>query len=157
MFHSRSSWFSYCKRNQFWKKADKSEYCLSLTRVHTIFLNNTLALIVCLPMQIYQSSSLVVLVLLAFCHRLEAQPSKQSTISAAGMLRDSPIIHIVGQWLGLLGVTRNSLVVGRATELCPDLTESFRSLQGDLHSTTVLWCKLALLLLFLGFLHRSRP
>ena len=92
MFHSRSSWFSYCERNQFWKKADKSDYCLSLTLVHTIFLNNTLAMIVCLPMQIYQSSSLAVLVLLAFCHRLEAQPSKQSTLRAAGTAGNSPTI-----------------------------------------------------------------
>ena len=83
---------AHCERNQLWKKADKSDYCLSLTLVHTIFLNNTLAMIICLPMQIYQSSSLVVLVLLAFCHRLEAQPSKQSTLRAAGKSGDSPTI-----------------------------------------------------------------
>ena len=91
-FHSRLFWEE--KVFILWKKSDlekadrQSDYCLSLTLVHTIFLNNTLAMIVCLPMQIYQSSSLVVLVLLAFCHRLEAQPSKQSTLRAAGTSGD---------------------------------------------------------------------
>ena len=51
-----------------------------------------------------------------------------------------------GPLLGLLGVTRKSpegSAVGRATVLCPALTETFMSLHGDLHS--IGWRQMSLL------------
>ena len=52
-------------------------------------------------------------------------------------------VRLLDDWLGLLGVIRKSPAVGRATELCPVLTETFMSLQGDLHSMG--WRQMSLL------------